>query len=119
MHEYTVRNLEDIQNHNLKHSLESIITGSGMYALPYFTHDSFTQMLEEYGFHGVSQEDVSNYILPMSKYFRKLALPVYPIVKMFHHEAKYPNITAGAKGVQLVKRDYLWYMAVRCHKPLE
>lgn len=117
LHEYTIQPLEGIPDTGLCDNLLAIIKGSGMHGLIHFTHNSFEKRLLDNGFTKVQQENLTKNIMPMARYFKRLALPAYPLVKLFKKERKYPNITTGANGVKLIENDYFRYVTIRCQKP--
>jgi ubiquinone/menaquinone biosynthesis C-methylase UbiE len=115
--DYETAKLEAIPDKKIVNSMRAVGHGTSAPGLTNFTHGYFKRTFSEGGLKQIRVDDLTDNVMPMLKYFRKLSFLVHPLVRLLGNEAKYPNTTAGSIGVGIAKNGWWKFVAAEATKP--
>jgi ubiquinone/menaquinone biosynthesis C-methylase UbiE len=106
--EYTISPLKKWNNYERK-ILNIINTGSAMMSLDKMFHKTFKKYIEKSGFKIISDEDITNNIIPSMKRFYRYAKIPYFFIKLLNLQKNFINTTAGVEFYKIGLKGLVKY----------
>ena len=94
-----------------------IIDGTVSPALSLFQDDNFVHELRSGGFDSANRVDISDNFEPSLYRLYKYAKIPYPLIKLFHAQKHFVNVTIGVEFYNMAKQGLLGYCVYSATKP--
>jgi len=115
--DYTISKDEEFTNREEK-MWGMIVKRTAMGSIKMMRHDSFVNLLKKAGFSNISQEDISQNVLPSIRKLNKLAKIPYFFVNFFKIHAYFINVTAAIEVYKLAQKGLFKYNIFTAQKPI-
>ena len=116
MFDYTISNDNEFTDYE-KRIWDVIVERTAMGSIKDMRHDSFANILKKTGFQSISQEDISENMLPSIQKLNKLAKMPYIFVDSLKLHQHFINVTAAIEVYKLAKKGLFKYNIFTAKKP--
>jgi sterol 24-C-methyltransferase len=103
-------------NHWEQTMIDTINKGSSMTSFQKMYHNTLVKDVKKAGFRIISEEQITEYMLPSLKRFYKYAILPYLFIKFFKLQKFFINTTAGVEFYRMMKKGLIQYRVVVAEK---
>lgn len=115
MFEYSMAPLDELSSSD-RETASLIYTASAMFSMPYFTNNAFPKLLKQAGYKHITVTDITPFVLPALKQVYPFLFLPYALIKLFHLQKYFVNITGTVEPYLAAKKKAWRYNIVVASK---